>query len=180
MRKDAARNRGKLIEAAREVMREAGGDVPFETIAELAGVTRGTLYRNFADRQALYEVVLEYELEIMKAKIEALPDEDSLGFLVLMAEMMMVYDKFLSVFPSLPDYKQDGLSEARISAVIAAPLARAQERGVLRADLGAYDMQIASRMLAANWRMDLKPSRSASLNDRLAMFMRGLGGGSAR
>ena len=41
MRKDADRNRDRLIAAAREVMRAEGSDVPMEVIAERAGLTRG-------------------------------------------------------------------------------------------------------------------------------------------
>ncbi len=50
LRKDAERNRQKLIVAASEMMRNKGGDVPMEVIAERASLTRGTLYRNFAHR----------------------------------------------------------------------------------------------------------------------------------
>ncbi|MBC8752708.1 MULTISPECIES: hypothetical protein [Paraburkholderia] len=44
-------------------MREGGGDVFPEVIAERAGVTRGTMYRNCADRFQLYLAVLVAEIE---------------------------------------------------------------------------------------------------------------------
>lgn len=62
MRKDAERNRDRLIAAASEIMRAEGGDFPMEAVAERAGVTRTTLYRNFAHRQAMYEAMLECDL----------------------------------------------------------------------------------------------------------------------
>ena len=176
MRKDAEQNRGKLIAAARAAMCDHGGDVPFEAIAEQAGVTRGTIYRNFSDRHSLYETVLEHELAIMVAEIEALPGDDLLGFLRRLTEMMMVYDKFLGLLPELPDYRPDGVSEAKIVAAIGDPLARAQVAGALRADLTGSDILLASRMLAAHWRLDAKPDRRTALDDRLMLFMGGLGG----
>lgn len=54
-------------------MQDHGGDVNFETIAEPAGVTRGTLYRNLTDRQDLYEVVLEHELATMTRRSQHCP-----------------------------------------------------------------------------------------------------------
>ena len=176
VRRDAARNRERLVAAARDVMREFGGDVRFELIAERAEVTRGTLYRNFSDRQELYEVVLEHELAAMTTAMSALPDDDPIGFLRLLAEMMMVYDRFLSVFPDQPDYKADGVSEAKINAAIAEPLSHAQKLGVLHADLTAADIQLATRMMAAHWKLDHKTDLASALKDRLALFMRGLAG----
>lgn len=176
IRKDAILNRSKLITAASQIMRETGGDVPFESIAVAAGVTRGTLYRNFKDRQALYEAVLDHDLDAMIDAIAGLPDEDILGFLRILTEMMMVYDKFLAVFPTQSDYEADGVSEAKISAVIALPLARAKRKGVLRDDLTGDDIQLASRMLAANWRLDRKASFREAFDARLKLFMGGLTG----
>ncbi len=175
-RKDAVLNREKLIDAASKIMRETGGDVPFETIAIHAGVTRGTLYRNFADRQELYEVVLDHSLEAMIADIADLPDDDSLGFIRILTEMMMVYDKFLNVFPTQSDYQADGVSEAKISAVIALPLARAKRKGVLHEDLTGNDIQLVCRMMAANWNLDLQESFRDAFDNRLRLFMRGLAG----
>lgn len=176
LRKDAVLNREKLIAAASQIMRETGGDVPFEAIAVQAGVTRGTLYRNFTDRQALYEAVLDHDLDAMIAEIAGLADDDTLGFLRVLTEMMMVYDKFLAVFPAQPDYRADGVSEAKISAVIALPLARAKRKGVLREELTGHDIQLASRMMAANWQLDYKASFREAFDGRLKLFMAGLAG----
>ncbi|MDX6279878.1 MAG: hypothetical protein QOH03_949 [Kribbellaceae bacterium] len=50
MRKDAERNRERLVVAAREVFAEHGLDVALETVARQAGVSIGTLYNRFPGR----------------------------------------------------------------------------------------------------------------------------------
>lgn len=52
-RRDAARNRDRLLAAARTVFAEQGHDVALEEIARAAEVSRTTLYRNFASREDL-------------------------------------------------------------------------------------------------------------------------------
>jgi AcrR family transcriptional regulator len=59
VRADAARNREKLVEAARTLFRERGHDVPLDDIAKLAGVGPGTLYRHFPNRESLVDAVLQ-------------------------------------------------------------------------------------------------------------------------
>jgi len=56
-RRDAARNRRLLVEAAGEVLREQGLDASLDEIARRAGVGNATLYRHFPTRERLYEVV---------------------------------------------------------------------------------------------------------------------------
>ncbi|MEF9982443.1 MULTISPECIES: helix-turn-helix domain-containing protein [Actinomycetes] len=57
MRSDALRRRENILRAARELFAEHGAQIAMETIAEASGVGIGTLYRNFADRNALVEEV---------------------------------------------------------------------------------------------------------------------------
>ena len=134
MRKDAERNREQLITAAREIMKAEGADVPMEIIADRAGVTRGTLYRNFPNRQAMYEAVFEQDLEHVKQQISSETEGDPLTFIREMAQLMMVYDKFLISLADMPDYDAAG-NEARMVAVISTPLAAAQANGSLRIGL---------------------------------------------
>jgi AcrR family transcriptional regulator len=58
MRADAARNRGKILDAARGQITRRGPEVPMDAIAEAAGVAVGTLYRHFPDKTALVSAVL--------------------------------------------------------------------------------------------------------------------------
>lgn len=58
-RADALKNRQKILEVASSAFEESGLDVSMEAIAKRAGVGAGTLYRNFANRQALVAAVLE-------------------------------------------------------------------------------------------------------------------------
>ena|SRR5829696_7267706 len=53
LRRDAARNRERIIEAAREVFGEQGLDAPIEEVARRAGVGIATLYRRFPTRPDL-------------------------------------------------------------------------------------------------------------------------------
>ncbi|MFL5841914.1 MAG: TetR/AcrR family transcriptional regulator [Thermoleophilaceae bacterium] len=59
LRSDAAANRDRLIEAAREVFAEHGPDVKVEEIARRAGVGVGTLYRRFPGKEQLVSAILE-------------------------------------------------------------------------------------------------------------------------
>jgi AcrR family transcriptional regulator len=59
VRSDAARNRDKIIEAARVAFRERGYDAPLDDIAKAAGVGPGTLYRHFPTRESLVDAVMQ-------------------------------------------------------------------------------------------------------------------------
>ncbi len=172
MRKDAARNRERLIDAASAIMRAEGSDVPMELIAERAGLTRGTLYRNFPHRQAMYEAVLERDLENMASLIAAEQHDDPLAFIRHMAELMMVYDKFLIQLAHMEDYDAEK-NEVRMAAVLAAPLSSAQGHGLLRRDLTGSDILMACRMLASHWKLDAQPDFKQAFNQRLSLLLRG-------
>jgi AcrR family transcriptional regulator len=59
-RSDARRNRTRLLDAARAVLKERGFDAEISEIAARARVGSGTIYRNFASKEALVlEVVRE-------------------------------------------------------------------------------------------------------------------------
>jgi AcrR family transcriptional regulator len=58
LRSDAIRNRQRLLDAATEAFTTSGVATPLETIAERAGVSIGTLYNHFGDRDGLVEAIL--------------------------------------------------------------------------------------------------------------------------
>ena len=57
LRRDAQRNRERLVEAARAVFAERGLDVPLEEVTRRAGVSIGTLYNRFPTRADLVRAV---------------------------------------------------------------------------------------------------------------------------
>jgi AcrR family transcriptional regulator len=59
LRADAARNRAKVLDAARAAFAEHGTDAQMEEIARRAGVGVGTVYRHFPTKQALAEALVE-------------------------------------------------------------------------------------------------------------------------
>jgi AcrR family transcriptional regulator len=58
-RSDARRNRQLLLDAARDAFRANGVNVALESVAADAGVSIGTLYNHFKNRDGLVEAVLE-------------------------------------------------------------------------------------------------------------------------
>lgn len=62
LRADAARNRQRILAAAKAAFAERGVDVPLEEIAQRAGVGIATLYRRFPTRDALLAAAFEDRL----------------------------------------------------------------------------------------------------------------------
>jgi AcrR family transcriptional regulator len=75
LRSDAVRNRQRLLDAAAEAFATAGVGVSLESIAAQAGVSIGTLYNHFPDRDALIDAVVGDSL----GRIVAVAD-DAAGF----------------------------------------------------------------------------------------------------
>ncbi|HEX3509526.1 MAG TPA: TetR family transcriptional regulator [Solirubrobacteraceae bacterium] len=84
MRRDALANRQRLLEAADTMFRERGVDVGVAEIAAAAGVGRGTLFRNFASKDALIAAVLAERIgEVLATGADLLandPDDADVAF----------------------------------------------------------------------------------------------------
>ncbi|MET9629681.1 helix-turn-helix domain-containing protein [Lentzea sp. NPDC006480] len=61
-RADAARNRARLIEVAREMVAELGADkVTMDGLADRAGLGKGTVFRRFRTRAGIFHALLDEE-----------------------------------------------------------------------------------------------------------------------
>lgn len=78
-RSDAAENRQKLIDAAKEVLGAGGPNASLEAVARCAGVGIGTLYRHFPTREDLFQAVYRHEVEqLIKLAAELRDRNDAL------------------------------------------------------------------------------------------------------
>src|SRR5881409_451714 len=77
LRADAARNRTRVLDAARTAFAEHGLDVGVEEIARRAGVGKGTLYRRFPTKEALVRAIFDdilEEVETLSRETDEEPD----------------------------------------------------------------------------------------------------------
>jgi AcrR family transcriptional regulator len=74
-RADAARNRARVLDAARELFAERGAaNVTMEDVAKRAGVAKGTLFHRFGDRSGLAQALVdEHERELQDAILHGPP-----------------------------------------------------------------------------------------------------------
>src|ERR1700759_4958692 len=61
-RADAARNRQRILDAARTAFAATGAETSMAEVARRSGVGSATLYRNFASRRELLEALLADEV----------------------------------------------------------------------------------------------------------------------
>ncbi|MYW95256.1 TetR/AcrR family transcriptional regulator [Amycolatopsis rubida] len=78
VRKDAEANRERLLAAAAAAMLRGGRHVPLATIAAEAGLGIGTLYRSYADRDALLQALEHRAYGLLNSLLDQL-DDDSTG-----------------------------------------------------------------------------------------------------
>src|SRR3954470_24749544 len=92
LRRDAQRNRDRILAATRVAFQERGLDVGVDEIARRAGVGMGTLYRHFPTRAALVAGIVDARFaELTEAAERALEAPDAWGgfeaFLVAAVEL---------------------------------------------------------------------------------------------
>jgi AcrR family transcriptional regulator len=63
LRADAARNRARVLDVAYETFAAEGLSVPIDEIARRAGVGAGTVYRHFPTKEALFQAVIEDQMQ---------------------------------------------------------------------------------------------------------------------
>jgi AcrR family transcriptional regulator len=151
-RADARANRDAVLRAAAHLFAERGLDVPFEEIARTAGVGRATLYRHFPTRDDLLLGILERSVRELEALADSLPaGPDALlrlfeGALRQQVDNLPLVD-LLPPRSALPPAVRP--LRTRIEKLFRAPLAAAQEAGVVHAELTVQDVRILLSMLTA-------------------------------
>ncbi len=69
-RKDAARNRAKILATARSLLAERPiGEICMDELARRSGVGKGTVYRRFADRASLCRALLDEDARAVQERL---------------------------------------------------------------------------------------------------------------
>ena len=146
LRADAERNRARILAAADEIFAERGLDVSLDDIAAHAGVGVGTVYRRFPDKDALIEALFEEKIDRAVALADrALEIEDPWEAFTTFVRGMcrtQAQDRGFRDALLLRSKGRERVAAARerIAPRALKLLARAQESGAVRADLGAFDV----------------------------------------
>jgi AcrR family transcriptional regulator len=146
LRRDAQRNRERILVATRHAFQERGLDVGVDEIARRAGVGMGTLYRHFPTKDALIDAIVHATFEQLTASAEAaleVPDawEGLERFLIAAVEMQTADRGFKDALAARGrDERGVRLARRRLHTTVARLVERGQDQGVLRADLAAEDL----------------------------------------
>ncbi|MFI1095084.1 TetR/AcrR family transcriptional regulator [Streptomyces sp. NPDC020917] len=178
MRTDAARNRERILAAAREMLVEQGPDVALDDIARRAGVGNATLYRHFPDRHALLRAVLLYVMTrtadyAETAAAEADPFTALCGF-----AHAAVDERAAAICGLLPDGERPEATPemyaeyARFQTGLERLMERAREAGQLRRDITQIDFMITVCQLSRP--LPGLGCEGADCHRRLDLFLDGL------
>ncbi|MEV6349270.1 helix-turn-helix domain-containing protein [Actinoplanes sp. NPDC051851] len=142
-RRDAQRNRAAIVLAANEVLAGSDAVAPIPEIARRAGVGQATLYRHFADRNALTAAVIEYQLERLEEAAASLAGEPD-GFRRLLHAVLhnqMTMRGLVTLVRRLDPATQERY-RLRAVAALTGPMLRARELGNIRPDLKPADISL--------------------------------------
>ena len=150
LRADAARNADRILRAAREIYAELGPDAPMDAIARRAGVGERTLYRRFPTKGELSRAVIDQSIAetLTPVIVRALRSRNPLRGL----------EKLLEAAIALGAREHSALTAARrtgsltdvsvqLDAALVELTTRAQDAGLVRADLVAADLPRMVAML---------------------------------
>jgi AcrR family transcriptional regulator len=153
LRKDAERNRQRILEAAKELFAERGLGVTLNDIAHHAGVGVGTVYRRFPDKDRLIEELFELRVaEIVRLAKESLEDPDPwhglTGFLTRALELQANDRGFKEVVLGSPGAMQRiGEIRQQMYPLATELIRRAHDAGSLRPGIGATDIPLIQLMV---------------------------------
>ena len=148
LRRDAERNRQRILDAARVVFAERGLAGSHDDIARQAGVGVGTVYRRFPDKEQLIDALFEDRIEEIADVARAAarnpdPWAGLAGFLVR-AQELQSEDRGLKeiVLGSERGAERAAAARALIVPIVAEVLERAKAAGAVRPDVAISDLPL--------------------------------------
>lgn len=156
VRKDAARNRDRLISAARTVFAERGIDATLDDIAREAGVGTGTAYRHFPNKKVIAaEILADATQQIATDAEDALSIDDPWDAMVAFFEntsARLATDRGLyQILAGQGNVDDKTRIWPHIVDGITRLFDRAKDAGVIRADAEPEDAAVLFAMLGVTF-----------------------------
>lgn len=155
LRRDAERNRRRILDAAGELFAQRGLAVTLNDIAHHAGVGVGTVYRRFPDKDRLIEELFEERFEeLAELMREAVADDDPwrglTGFLKRSGEMQSGDRGLRELMTGTPgELDRIARIRSRLLPMAEELVRRAHAGGQLRADISSQDLPVIQLMMGA-------------------------------
>jgi len=152
LRKDAARSRALLVQAAREVFAERGLEASMDDVAHRAGLGVGTAYRHFANKYELAVAILAEAIRrVANGERDAVANPDPwaglVSFVAGVAEMQSADRGLREVLMGVHDAEQMEQVSDRLSGPLRELVERAKAAGAVRPDVESTDIGIVVMML---------------------------------
>lgn len=172
MRADAQQNRARIVEVARTAL-AASSDASLNTIAKLAGIGPGTLYRHFPNREALVLAVYRHDVrELVDAAPALLAAHPPFEALRLWFDRLAYHGRIKhGLAGALHAVTRAELANEHYGPVlgaIALLLHACQEAGAVRPDIDAEEVLLLVGFL---WRIDLDADWEARSRHLLDLVM---------
>jgi AcrR family transcriptional regulator len=178
LRKDAARSRKAILDAARDLF-SGGRDVPMYEIGRRAGVGQATLYRHFPDRSAIVATLSREHVERIEATAADHADDDravlsvlheAAGMLVCIHDLVGILREDATLAPVLNELRQ------RMRAVLETSLESSRAVRLFRDDLQVDDLVLVLNMVnGALTGVATRAERGAAAARALDLALNGLG-----
>lgn len=155
LRRDAERNRQRIVESAAALFAERGLGVSMDDIAREAGVGVGTVYRRFPDKELLIEALFEEHMDqIVGFARDALAMDNAWEGLVSFMERALgqqALNRGLKELLISSGHGQDHIARGRdeIAPLIEELVRRGQAAGDLRADASQTDFALLQMSLGS-------------------------------
>ena len=155
LRRDAERNRQRILDAARELFAERGLAVTLDDVAHRAGLGVGTVYRRFGSRDELVDALFEERMmDIVALADEGLAASDPWEGLTNFIERLVALQAADRGLKEVLLGTTEGRERvARVREQMRPRgeelVRRAQAAGALRADFAASDLPLLQMMLGA-------------------------------
>jgi AcrR family transcriptional regulator len=187
LRADARRNRDRIVAAAKTLFAAQGPEVSTEEIARAAGVAAGTLYRHFADREALIRAVAVNNLDHAIGEAHAAVAEessawDALARILRQSQELRLSFRLLTAYPHVHAIlkKERNADQARrdMIALIDRVVREAQAEGTLRTDVGTGDVALMFALLAHPLSIEWTEAAQLASERCMALLLESLRSGS--